>query len=167
LGRIGYSDGDSTPMKITIVGDLMNGRTVHSLLKILCLFSGIHINYISPKGLGIPNEIYEYAKNKGLEQCTDISLEEAVIDTDVLYVTRIQKERFINMDDYERAIQDYCINTTTLELAKPDMIVMHPLPRTCELSSEIDKDPRAAYFRQMENGMYMRMAILENILCNI
>jgi len=165
LGRIGYVSKDSeTPMKITLIGDLKHGRTVHSLVKLLALFSGIQLNYISPQGLSIPTEIFEYAERLGVKQRTDILLEDAIIDTDVLYVSRIQKERFNEREEYETAIQNYCINAELLKRAKPNMIVMHPLPRTNELSRDVDTDPRAAYFRQMENGMYMRMAILENIL---
>jgi carbamoyl-phosphate synthase / aspartate carbamoyltransferase / dihydroorotase len=162
LGRIG---GDE-PMTITVVGDLKNGRTVHSLVKLLVLFPGIRLLYISPNGLSMPKDILEYVDSFDIEQRQDVSLEEAIKTTDVLYVTRIQKERFDSLDEYEKVIGSYCINAELMSLAKKDMIVMHPLPRLNEISTDIDADPRAAYFRQMENGMYMRMAILENLLCD-
>ena len=162
LGRIG---GDE-PMTITVVGDLKNGRTVHSLVKLLVLFPGIRLLYISPNGLSMPKDILEYVDSFDIEQRQDVSLEEAIKTTDVLYVTRIQKERFDSLDEYEKVIGSYCINAELMSLAKKDMIVMHPLPRLNEISTDIDTDPRAAYFRQMENGMYMRMAILENLLCD-
>jgi aspartate carbamoyltransferase len=163
-----YSELESiknTPMKITMVGDLKNGRTVHSLIKLLCMFSGFQIQYVSPKGLSIPDEIYQYAETHGIHQVVEMELQDAVRDTDILYVTRIQKERFTDMAEYEAVMDTYCVNARLMESAKECMIVMHPLPRMRELSCDIDGDPRAAYFRQMENGMYMRMAILEHMLC--
>lgn len=148
LGRI-------ESMTITIVGDLKYGRTVHSLVKLLTFFNNIKLIYISPKELSMPDEIIQYVS---LEQRTDLSIEEAIKITDVLYVTRIQKERF------DSNIEPIVINANLMKLAKKNMIVMHPLPRLTELSTDMDSDPRSAYFRQMENGMYMRMAILENML---
>ena len=163
LGAIGYVKDRNIPMKITMVGDLKHSRTVHSLVKLLCMFSGIQIQYVFPEGLSIPNEIYQYAKTHDMKQI-NMELKDAIRDTDVLYVTRIQKERFTDMTQYESVIDTYCVNARMMESAKQRMIVMHPLPRMGELSCDVDQDPRAAYFRQMENGMYMRMAILERIL---
>ena len=160
LGRI----GGEKQMTITLVGDLTYGRTAHSLAKVLCYFSGIRLIYVSPGGLSMPLNICQFVHSCGVEQLTDLSLEEAIKVTDVLYVTRIQKERFDSLDEYEKAVDGYCVNAELMKLAKKDMIVMHPLPRLKELSCDIDGDPRAAYFRQMKNGMYMRMAILEKMM---
>ena len=164
LGDIGYPKDANKMMTITMLGDLKNGRTTHSLAKLLVHFSGIRIIYISPNGLSMPNEIYKYVDSYGIKQETDILLENAIEETDILYVTRIQKERFENIDEYEKVLGCYCVNAKLLEKAKKKMIIMHPLPRLNELSTDIDNDPRAAYFRQMENGVYMSMAILEWIL---
>jgi|UniRef100_A0A6C0DYS6 aspartate carbamoyltransferase len=164
LGAIGYVKDTDTPMKITMVGDLKHSRTVHSLIKLLCMFSGIEIRYVSPEGLSVPYEIYQYAKTHDMIQVDSMELKEAIRDTDVLYVMRIQKERFVDMTEYDSVKDTYCVNARMMESAKKQMIIMHPLPRTGELSSDLDEDPRAAYFRQMENGMYMRMAILERIM---
>jgi len=144
-------------MTITMVGDLKNGRTVHSLAKLLTRFCGIRLIYISPKELSMPNDIVEYL-NPFIEQRTDVSLEDAIKVTDVLYVTRIQKER--ETCEYE----PYAITPELLKSAKKKMIVMHPLPRQSELPPDLDDDPRAAYFRQVENGLYMRMAILDYVV---
>jgi aspartate carbamoyltransferase catalytic subunit len=112
----------------------------------------------------MPGEITQYVQSYGIKQHENIELEDAIKTTDVLYVTRIQKERFASLQEYEKVVNTYCINAEIMKSAKKDMIVMHPLPRLKEISIDIDKDPRAAYFRQMENGVYMRMAILEKIL---
>jgi len=159
LGRIGEN------MTVTLLGDLKNGRTVHSLVKLLVLFPNIRFIYISPESLKMPGDITEYVDSFNIEQRSDISLQDAIKQTDVLYVTRIQKERFESMNDYDNVVNNYCVNAELMKLAKQDMIVMHPLPRQNELSTDIDNDSRSAYFRQMENGVYMRMAILESILC--
>lgn len=140
---------------ITFVGDLLNSRTVHSLVQILKEISYIQIIFISPPGLEIDEE--------GIH---NLSLHEAIGMTDVLYVTRIQKERFTSDTKYQTIINDYDDYRVTPELlkyAKQDAIIMHPLPRGNELSVEVDDDPRAVYFKQVENGVYMRMAILEAI----
>jgi carbamoyl-phosphate synthase/aspartate carbamoyltransferase/dihydroorotase len=112
----------------------------------------------------MPEEIAEFVNLRGLEQRTGVLLEEAIKETDVLYVTRIQKERFATEEEYRKVVGSYCIDTELMKLAKKKMIVMHPLPRLDEIDRAVDNDPRAAYFRQMENGMYMRMAILECML---
>jgi aspartate carbamoyltransferase len=142
---------------VTFVGDLLNSRTAHSLIKILKDISYVQMIFVSPPGLELPDEI-------GIH---NLSLQEAIGITDVLYVTRIQKERFTCQKKYETIINDYDDYKVTPELlqyAKPDAIIMHPLPRGNELSVEVDDDPRAVYFKQVENGVYMRMAILEAIL---
>lgn len=158
IGQIGKNTN------ITFVGDLKHSRTVHSLVKLLTYFPDVIITYISPDGLSMPEEIVEFVNLHGLEQRTCVLLEEAIKETDVLYVTRIQKERFATEEEYRKVVGSYCIDTELMKLAKKKMIVMHPLPRLNEIDRAVDNDPRAAYFRQMENGMYMRMAILEYML---
>lgn len=134
---------------ITFVGDLKNSRTVHSLIHLLLLFPKIKCIYISPPSLEMVGCPYE------------MDLQEAIPITDVLYVTRIQKERFEN-EEYT-SITPYVVNKELIAHAKEKMIIMHPLPRMNELSTELDSDPRAVYFKQVENGVYMRMAILDTL----
>jgi len=151
-------------LTITMVGDLKHGRTVHSLAKLLSLYKNVRIRYVSPPSLKIPKEIYNYVKNRNIDQSEHTKLEEVLETTDVLYVTRIQKERFKNLKDYNKVKGYYIITPKLLNRTKKDMTIMHPLPRRDEISKELDNDPRAAYFRQMEYGMYIRMALLSIIL---
>ena len=156
LGRV---DG----LTVTMLGDLKFGRTVHSLSRLLSLFD-VHINYVSPDILSMPPELLTELTREGMQQRAHTSLEPILPDTDVLYVTRVQKERFENLDDYESVKSVYVVSPETLETAKDEMIVMHPFPRVGEISMEVDDDPRAAYFRQMEYGLYVRMALLAMVL---
>jgi aspartate carbamoyltransferase len=151
------------PMRILFVGDLKNSRTVHSLVQLLSLYNNIEFIYISPKGLEMPAEITEKVKNCKIQQTTDYHLVEAISMADVLYVTRIQKERFDSetTDDARNLSMQYQITPEILAYAKSTMIIMHPFPRNDEIAREVDNDPRAVYFKQIENGLYMRMAILE------
>ena len=151
---------------ITFVGDLKNSRTIHSLLYILCLFPNVILNYVCPTGLDLPDDMINYVTSKSISQNMFLSLEEAIKKTDVLYVTRIQKERFTNEKEYDYAQknQSYKINNEILKKAKKDMIIMHPLPRMDEIAEEVDDDPRAVYFEQVKNGLFMRMAILYSIM---
>lgn len=152
-------------MRVTMLGDLKNGRTVHSLTHLLSLFTGIHIEYVSPiESLNMPQEIVEELNVKGIPQTQGRTLDEAIVDADVLYVTRIQKERFESEEEYMEVCGSYCVDSAIMKKAKTNMIVMHPLPRLKEIATEVDADPRAKYFRQMENGMYMRMAILDSMI---
>lgn len=144
---------------ITMVGDLKHGRTVHSLARLLTLYN-VQLRYVSPPGLGMPDYIIQYANSQGILQEEFSSLEVALPDTDVLYMTRIQKERFGTLEDYERACGHFIVTPHLMTRAKRRMIVLHPLPRNQEISPEFDTDPRAAYFRQAEGGMYVRMALL-------
>ena len=155
---------------VTFLGDLKNSRTIHSLIHLLTLFPKMKFIYISPPSLEIPKEIHD--KINSLPNCEQIvmdSLNEAISITDILYVTRIQKERFANDREYYSVVlnrnhQDkYCIDKETMINAKKKMAIMHPLPRLTEISTELDEDPRAVYFKQVENGVYMRMAILDSI----
>jgi len=157
--ELGLPDGKT----ITLLGDLKYGRTVHSLSRLLCLFD-VKLNYVSPEILKMPPEIIDEIAEKKIPQNQHASLDPVLKDTDVLYVTRVQKERFENLDNYEKVRGAYIINKKLMEGAKKDMIVMHPLPRVGESSEDFDEDPRAAYFRQMEYGLYVRMALLAMVL---
>lgn len=155
--------GNPDGLTITMLGDLKFGRTVHSLSRLLSLYD-IKLNFISPDILKLPREIIDELENKGVPYQEFTELEDPLPETDVLYVTRVQKERFEDPEEYEQVKGIYIINPETLEPAKDDMIIMHPLPRVGEISMELDDDPRAAYFRQMEYGMYVRMALLAMVL---
>lgn len=156
LGRV---DG----LTVTMLGDLKYGRTVHSLAKLLALFN-VTVNYVSPDILRMPAELVDELNGRGLAQKQFNTLEEVLPSTDVLYVTRVQKERFEDLTVYESVKGAFVITPETLKIAKQKMIVMHPLPRVGEISMDVDDDPRAAYFRQMEYGMYVRMALLAMVL---
>lgn len=156
--------GTVNGLTVTFVGDLKNGRTVHSLARLLSLYA-VKINYISPVELRVPSDVLEVVASRGVEQFENESLDAVIQDTDVLYVTRVQKERFGSPDAYENAKKhSYVITPKVLTRAKGNMIVMHPLPRAGEISEDVDSDPRAVYFRQMEYGMYVRMALLAMVL---
>jgi carbamoyl-phosphate synthase / aspartate carbamoyltransferase / dihydroorotase len=146
-----------------MVGDLKHGRTVHSLAKLLSLYR-VTIRYVSPDFLKMPKDIVDSLKKAGITQEEFNSIEEALPDTDVLYMTRIQKERFESAEEYQKAAGMYVLTPQLMRIAKKKMIVMHPLPRVDEISVSFDSDPRAAYFRQAEYGMYVRMALLLMIL---
>lgn len=150
-------------LTITMVGDLKYGRTVHSLSRLLTLFD-VRLNYVSPDILRMPEHIIEEVKQFNIPQAEYSTLEPVVAESDVLYVTRVQKERFEDVNLYESVKSAFVITPETLKPAKEDMIVMHPLPRVGEISMEVDDDPRAAYFRQMEYGLYVRMALLAMVL---
>lgn len=142
---------------VTFVGDLKNSRTAHSLIKILQNIRFVQLIFVSPPGL----ELYDE------DAITNMDLREAIGITDILYVTRVQKERFSCEQEYRDIVDnydDYRVTPELLKYAKPNAIIMHPLPRGDELSIRVDSDPRAVYFKQVENGVYMRMAILESIL---
>ncbi len=156
LGRI---DG----LTVTMLGDLKYGRTVHSLARLLALYN-IKLNYIAPEMLRMPAALVEELNQRGIAQKEYSSLDGILADTDVLYVTRVQKERFENLDAYESVKNAYVITPETMARAKEHMVLMHPLPRVTEIAIEVDSDPRAAYFRQVEYGLYVRMAVLAMVL---
>ena len=156
LGRI---DG----LTVTMLGDLKYGRTVHSLSRLLALY-GAKLNYVAPEILRMPPELVAELRARNVEQTEDANIDAVLPQTDVLYVTRVQKERFTDLNQYEEVKDAYVITPRTLEKAKSKMIVMHPLPRVGEIDMEVDADPRAAYFRQMEYGLYVRMALLAMVL---
>ena len=155
--------GSVDGMTVTMLGDLKYGRTVHSLARLLSLFN-VRINYVSPEILRMPKEVMDEVGTKGIQQAEFNSLSDVLPKTDVLYVTRVQKERFEDPADYEKVKGAYVIDPEIMKIAKQDMIVMHPLPRVGEISVDFDGDPRAAYFRQMEYGLYVRMALLAMVL---
>jgi aspartate carbamoyltransferase len=155
--------GEVDGLIVTMLGDLKYGRTVHSLARLLSLYD-VKINFVSPDILKIPSDIINEIEFKGTSQAEFIKLEPVLPETDVLYVTRVQKERFEDLTEYENVKSAFIITPETLKDAKERMIIMHPLPRVGEISMEVDDDPRAAYFRQMEYGLYVRMALLAMVL---
>jgi len=148
--------------KIVLLGDLKYGRTVHSLAYALSLF-GAELTFVSPETLKMPKEVINECKEFGGEPTSTANLEKAVKDADVLYVTRIQKERFPDAEEYNRVVGTYKIDTELLTLAKKDLIIMHPLPRVTEIDPEVDKTLHALYFKQAFNGIPVRMALLSLI----
>lgn len=154
-------------LTVTMVGDLLNGRTIHSLSKLLSLFPLVKLHYVSPKILALPPEILRGLDSKKIKFHTHERLDEVIGKTDVLYVTRVQKERFTDLTVYEKLKHYYVITPAVMKKMKKTAIVMHPFPRVGEIEMEVDLDPRAIYIReQMANGMYVRMAILKLILKN-
>lgn len=147
-------------LTVTMVGDLKYGRTVHSLSRLLSMFK-VTLNYVSPQELSMPQTVIDEIKEKGITQNVYEDLTSDVLkQTDVLYVTRVQQERFPSQEEYLKYQGRYIISKKTLEMSKSTMIVMHPLPRIGEILEEIDDTPNAQYFKQMENGMYVRMALI-------
>lgn len=156
IKELGKVDG----LKIALVGDLLYGRTVHSLLQILKLYKDITVYLVSPSQLRMPQEY----KPVGLKLQELDSIDSILSEVDVLYVTRIQKERFSSEEEYQKLKGSYVIDSQSVAKMKKNAIIMHPLPRVDEIASEVDADPRAAYFRQAKNGLYLRMALLQEIL---
>ena len=155
--------GPDDVLTVTMLGDLKYGRTVHSLARLLTLFD-VKLNYVSPDILRMPKDVMDEVAAKGIPQAEFDTLEGVLPETDVLYVTRVQKERFKDPADYEKVAGSFVVDTEIMKAAKDEMIVMHPLPRVGEISTDFDNDPRAAYFRQMEYGLYVRMALLAIVL---
>lgn len=152
-------------MTIGFCGDLMFGRTVHSLIKAMSRYKGIKFILISPDELKLPEYIRTEVIEKNNIPYEEISsLEDAIGSLDVLYMTRVQKERFFNEADYIRLKDTYILDKSKLALARPDLSILHPLPRVNEISVEVDDDPRACYFRQALNGKYVRMALIMDLL---
>ncbi len=149
---------------IGLCGDLKFGRTVHSLINALVRYEGIKFIFISPEELKVPDYITDMLKDKSIPYEEVIRLENIMPELDFLYMTRVQRERFFNEEDYVRLKDFYILDKTKMELAKADMLVLHPLPRVNEISVEVDDDPRAAYFRQVQYGVYVRMALILTLL---
>ena len=152
-------------LTIGFCGDLKFGRTVHSLIKALSKFSGINVILIAPEELRLPGYMkHEVCDKLGVPYREVESLEEVINDLDVLYMTRVQKERFLDEEEYDRVKDCFVLTADKLENAKPEMRILHPLPRVNEISVDVDSDPRAAYFRQVENGKFVRMALILKLL---
>ena len=149
---------------IGLCGDLKFGRTVHSLIEALSRYEGIRFIFISPNELKVPDYITEMLRQKGIDYEEVVRLEEVMSQLDFLYMTRVQKERFFNEEDYIRLKDFYILNKEKMALAQESMYILHPLPRVNEISVEIDDDPRAAYLRQVQYGMYVRMALILTLL---
>ena len=149
---------------IGLCGDLKFGRTVHSLINALVRYEGIKFIFISPRELMIPDYITDMLKEKNIPYEEVIRLENVMPQLDLLYMTRVQKERFFNEEDYVRLKDFYILDKSKVELAGPDMLVLHPLPRVNEISVEVDDDPRAVYFKQVQYGVYVRMALILTLL---
>ena len=165
LATITSRYGRITGLTIGLCGDLTFGRTVHSLVETLCRFGNVNFVLISPDELKMPRYVIDRIKRAPSCTYTEVRDLAAVIgDLDVLYMTRVQKERFFNEDDYLRLRDTYILDEAKLQRAKPDMAVLHPLPRVNEISVDVDHDPRAAYFEQVHNGMLMRMALESSVV---
>lgn len=165
LLTIHHEKGTFNNLTIGLCGDLKYGRTVHSLIEAMSRYSGIKFVLISPEELKLPDFVKkEYIDDKGIECEVSKSLEESIGKLDVLYMTRIQRERFLDIEEYNRLKDSYILTEDKMKLAKDDMIVMHPLPRVNEISVKVDKDKRACYFKQTKYGKYMRMALILKLL---
>ncbi|WP_191013446.1 aspartate carbamoyltransferase [Treponema zioleckii] len=149
---------------IGFCGDLKFGRTVHSLTEAMSRYKNNKFIFISPKELAVPEYITEYLDSVGVPYTTAERLESVIGDVDILYMTRVQKERFFNEQDYIRLKDSYILDRQKMTLAAKNMIVLHPLPRVNEISPEVDDDPRAAYFKQVKYGMYVRMALIAKLV---
>ncbi|MDR2435072.1 MAG: aspartate carbamoyltransferase [Treponema sp.] len=156
--------GEIKNLTIGFCGDLKFGRTVHSLAKALARYDKIKMAFISPEELAVPEYITRMLHKQQIEFIETRSLEETMPHLDVLYMTRVQRERFFNEEDYIRLKDTYVLNREKMDLGKNRLIILHPLPRVNEIAVEVDADPRAAYFRQAKYGMYVRMALLSSIL---
>ncbi len=159
--EIGAIDG----LRIAMVGDLANGRTVRSLAYLLSKFRDVKMYFVAPPLLKMKEDILEHLRERNVWFTEESALDKVLPEVDVVYQTRVQKERFGDrIADYEKCRGVYVINSETLRLMKPKSIIMHPLPRLDEITMEVDADPRAAYFRQAQNGLYVRMALLSMVL---
>ena len=152
-------------LTIGFCGDLKFGRTVHSLVAAMSRYTGIRFVFVSPEELKLPRYVKEqYVKSKNIPSTQSTSLEEVMPELDILYMTRVQKERFFNEEDYLRLKDSYILTPEKLENAKEDLRILHPLPRVNEISVAVDEDPRACYFKQAQNGRYIRMALIMKLL---
>ena len=157
--------GRLSDLTIGLCGDLKFGRTVHSLINALIRYTGIHFVLISPEELRVPDYVRDDVLLRNHQDFREeIRLEDALPDLDLLYMTRVQRERFFNEEDYIRMKDFYILDKQKMTLAKDDMMVLHPLPRVNEISVEVDSDPRAAYFKQAKYGVYIRMALILTLL---
>ncbi|MCL2151916.1 MAG: aspartate carbamoyltransferase [Oscillospiraceae bacterium] len=160
LTTIAQQRGDISDFRIGLCGDLKNGRTVHSLVEALAMFPGISFTLISPSELRLPGYLVEGMTAHGQEYTETRSLADCISELDILYMTRVQRERFADAAEYRRLKNVYILTMKTLDSAKPDLMIMHPLPRYGEISPDVDNDHRAKYFEQARYGMFIRMALL-------
>jgi len=165
LLTIHHEKGRFEGLTVGLCGDLKFGRTVHSLIEAMSRYQGVKFVLISPEELKLPGFVKQtYIKEKGIEYVQSTSLEEVMPELDILYMTRVQRERFFNEEDYLRLKDSYILTPEKLKNAKEDMIVMHPLPRVNEIDTRVDGDPRACYFRQAYYGKFIRMALILKLL---
>ena len=165
LLTIRHEKGRFENLTVGLCGDLKFGRPVHSLIEAMSRYAGVRFVLISPEELKLPSFVkQEFIKDKGIEYRQSRSLDDVIGDLDILYMTRVQKERFFNEEDYLRLKDTYILTPEKMKLARPDMIVMHPLPRVNEISTAVDDDPRACYFRQAYYGRFVRMALIMKLL---
>ena len=151
-------------LRVALVGDLLNGRTIHSLLPLLCLYSGVTIDLISPWQLRLPLRYREHLMGKGVAFQESERLDGVIEHADVAYITRVQSERFASQEDYDAVKDAYVVDAELADRLKPEAIIMHALPRVNEISPDVDGNARAAYFRQAKNSLYIRMALLKYLL---
>ena len=165
LMTIRKEKGSLENITIGLCGDLKFGRTVHSLIKSLARYQNINFILISPEELRVPDYIIEEILVPGNHNFKEVrTMEDVMGELDVLYMTRVQRERFFNEEDYIRLKDSYILDNKKLKLAKTDLSIMHPLPRVNEIATEVDSDPRAVYFKQVQNGVYVRMALIMTLL---
>lgn len=153
-------------IKVGMIGDLANGRTVRSLCMCLSMYKNVTVYFVAPEVVRMRDDIKEYLTTRGIKWAEATDLREVAADVDVLYQTRIQRERFTSMDDYNAARGKYIIDGELMKIVQPHAVVLHPLPRVDEITTDVDSDPRAAYFRQARNGLYVRMALLKLCLAD-
>ena len=156
--------GRLSGLRVALVGDLLNGRTIHSLLPLLCLYPGVTIDLLSPAQLRLPPLYREFLAEKGVAFHEGERLEGVIEQADVAYITRVQSERFVSKQEYDAVKDVYIIDAEMADRLKTESIIMHPLPRVNEISPEVDANTRAAYFKQAKNSLYIRMALLKNLL---
>lgn len=156
--------GQVAGVRIALVGDLLNGRTIHSLLPLLALYPDVTVDLVAPPELELPQKYITMLRDKGVKVQETPDLEPVVASANVVYVTRVQKERFASVESYDRVKDVYVMSHAIAERLKGDAIIMHALPRVNEIAPEVDTNARAAYFRQARNGLYVRMALLQHLL---
>ncbi len=163
LYSIRKTQGTLENLEITMVGDLKYGRTVHSLVQAMCNFNA-KFNFVSPVELKMPSTVIQYIKNAGLEYHEYTELEDVIPHSDIIYMTRVQRERFPDPLEYEKVKNSYILRNEMLENSKPNCRILHPLPRVNEINTDVDPNPKAYYFQQAQNGLYVRQALIAAIL---
>lgn len=157
------SGGENANITIAMIGDLLNGRTIHSLTQFLSLYPNIELRFISPKALAIPNDLRNHLRRLKIRFIEQESFTDGIKNVDIIYQTRIQKERFKSIGEYKKYFGKYIINKDILKIINKNAVILHPLPRVNEITQDVDNDKRAIYFQQAQNGLYIRMALLLSI----